>query len=61
MPAVDPRLIVQNPAPLNPSVTWPYRVDQFPADTLLGQLGNLAPRDDLPEFIGPVPNRYELR
>ncbi len=61
MPA-DPSLVVTSPAPLNAETEWPYRIDPFPADTLLGQLGGLDP-DEVPREgpLLPNPLRYDLR
>lgn len=43
MPAPDPRLIVRNPAPLNPEAkVFPYRVEPPPFDVIFG-LARLDP------------------
>lgn len=60
MAAPDPSYIVENPPPLNARDTWPFRIDEFPADTLFGVLGQLAPNEE-PPTIEPVPERYETR
>lgn len=60
MPAPSPDLIVENPPPLSRPMVWPYRVNEFPADALLGELGNLAPKEE-PAAPPANPNRKEPR
>lgn len=60
MPAPSPSYIVAAPAPpLNVPRPWPYLLDNFPADTLFGILGNLASHAK-PKDPDPNPQRVEL-
>lgn len=61
MPAPSPDLVVENPAPLNPYRSFPFRFDEFPADTILGPLGRLTGflKSEEPMELPANPNRKE--
>lgn len=60
MPAPSPAAIVENPPPLNSFTRFPFVIDEFPADLLLGRaLGNLAPVQE-PATPAASPQRKEI-
>lgn len=60
MAAPSPDLLVSDPAPLNPFTTWPFLINEFPADRILGLLFGHPPREE-PKDAPQDPNRKEQR
>lgn len=59
MPAPSLDLIIDGTAPpLNPVLPWPFKIDEFPADALLGPLTGHAPKAE-PRDPAANPNRKE--
>lgn len=60
MPAPSESAIVKDPRPLNAFVTFPYRIDAFPAQVLFGlQFANLGSGRPAPKDAPANPLRRE--
>ena len=61
MPAPSEAAIVKEPRALNAFADFPFRLDEFPAEVLLGsQFANLAAREEHRDAAAN-PNRKEAR